>query len=384
MRGVRPEDLLSVLDFMYHGQASVAEAELERFLEVAEDLQVRGLLLNGDGDKRGEDDSHRDGGDMDTALDDDVNDLLAGLDGQPPPSKRVKQERREATSTSQPGFSITTANGGPPSASVQDRIRVKKEAGLSSLPSGISMEKVAEPTPGAPASNTDYTPPPGITLTRPGQAPAHSQAPTLGSRVMDPRQVYLHHTNTPASSAPSPSPIVRSPLPQPRPGAPSPQTGPLPPYPSPAPARPGLSPGPGARPLVSPVRPGLPPPQVSQLRGPATVEHPVLHIPERFSSPAAGLAAPGAGPSAASPGMLSSQGARPPAVPGAALPSPGMMGTMNQQMLSPQQQLLVTQQRQHQHQLQQLHQLRNSEGMFQVADPQRNNQKIFILKNVKK
>ena len=175
MRGVRPDDLLSLLDFMYHGEASVAEAELERFLEVAEDLQVRGLLLNGDGEKEA------DGGgqpqDMDTALDDDVNDLLAGLDGQPPPSKRVKQERREATRESAPQFSITTANGGQAPSSIQDRIRVKREAGLSSLPSGISMQKVAEPAPPVPASVSDYTPPPGITLTRPGQAPAPSTAP---------------------------------------------------------------------------------------------------------------------------------------------------------------------------------------------------------------
>lgn len=108
----------SLLDFMYHGQASVVEQELKRFLEVAEELQVRGLSLSGDGGDTVADTTGRrvSGGDLDTAVDDDVNDLLAGLDSdQAPPSKRVKQEKREVGSSDQqhhqqPGFSIRTAS----------------------------------------------------------------------------------------------------------------------------------------------------------------------------------------------------------------------------------------------------------------------------------
>ena len=60
----------------------MAEEELERFLEVAEDLQVRGLTLSGGGGGGHDGDQERrvSGGDLDTAVDDDVNDLLAGLD----------------------------------------------------------------------------------------------------------------------------------------------------------------------------------------------------------------------------------------------------------------------------------------------------------------
>ena len=430
MRGVSPEDLLALLDFMYHGEASVYETDLERFIDVAEDLQVRGLLINGDGEK------DNDGGgqpqDMDTALDDDVNDLLAGLDGQPPPSKRVKQERREARET-RPQFNITTANGGQAPSSVQDRIRVKREAGLSSLPSGISMQKVAEPAPAppAPVSASDYTPPPGITLTRPGQAPAPSTAPPPSPA--QPNIAALSSiTATPLSSlsprAPARPPtvsaalshVVRPPLQQPRPGVPSPLTAPRPAAPPPSYSasgpvrpvsspvtglRPGLPPPPGARPLMSPARPQQPlmsparpqqplmspvrpqqplmspvRPQQPQVRGQAPVEHPVLHLPENLSAaPGAGagvtMALPGAGPSAQ--GMFGSPGVRPPAGPGAV-----MMGQA-QQAMSPQQQLMMAQQQQlQQQQLQQLQQVGNVQGMLRFMDPQ--SKKIIIVKNVKK
>merc|ERR1712025_881752 len=43
MRGVRYSDLISVLDFMYHGEVSVAQEELNSFLSVAEELKVKGL-----------------------------------------------------------------------------------------------------------------------------------------------------------------------------------------------------------------------------------------------------------------------------------------------------------------------------------------------------
>merc|ERR1712098_558656 len=43
MRGVRYSDLIAVLDFMYHGEVSVAQEELNSFLSVAEELKVKGL-----------------------------------------------------------------------------------------------------------------------------------------------------------------------------------------------------------------------------------------------------------------------------------------------------------------------------------------------------
>jgi len=46
LKGVDFTDLQSVLNFMYHGEVNVAQEELNSFLAVAEDLQVKGLTQN--------------------------------------------------------------------------------------------------------------------------------------------------------------------------------------------------------------------------------------------------------------------------------------------------------------------------------------------------
>jgi len=43
LKGVKYTDLVSVLNFMYHGEVNVAQDELNSFLAVAEDLKVKGL-----------------------------------------------------------------------------------------------------------------------------------------------------------------------------------------------------------------------------------------------------------------------------------------------------------------------------------------------------
>ena len=129
LRGVRSEDLLSLLDFIYHGEASVAEADLDRFVEMAEEFQVRGLQgLYGDGETQSDAGQAKD---MDTAIDEDVNDVLAGLDGQSSPSKRVKQERHEARQSQLSQFSNVTANGDETPSSTPG-------ASMTSPPSGVS------------------------------------------------------------------------------------------------------------------------------------------------------------------------------------------------------------------------------------------------------
>merc|ERR1719449_338252 len=47
LKGVKYTDLQSVLNFMYHGEVNIAQDELNSFLAVAEDLQVKGLTQNG-------------------------------------------------------------------------------------------------------------------------------------------------------------------------------------------------------------------------------------------------------------------------------------------------------------------------------------------------
>ena len=56
LRGVKLHELESVLDFMYHGEVNVAQEDLNSFLAVAEDLQIKGLTQqqssSGSGAKR--------------------------------------------------------------------------------------------------------------------------------------------------------------------------------------------------------------------------------------------------------------------------------------------------------------------------------------------
>ena len=46
MRGVSSVNMQHILDFMYHGEVSIAQDHLNSFLSVAEDLQVKGLSQN--------------------------------------------------------------------------------------------------------------------------------------------------------------------------------------------------------------------------------------------------------------------------------------------------------------------------------------------------
>jgi len=43
MRGIKSTDLISVLDFMYHGQVNVYQDDLQDFLALAQELQLKGL-----------------------------------------------------------------------------------------------------------------------------------------------------------------------------------------------------------------------------------------------------------------------------------------------------------------------------------------------------
>jgi len=49
LKGVKYQELLSVLNFMYMGEVNVAQEELNSFLAVAEDLRVKGLTQNNSG-----------------------------------------------------------------------------------------------------------------------------------------------------------------------------------------------------------------------------------------------------------------------------------------------------------------------------------------------
>ena len=43
MRGMKSEDLVAILDFLYSGEANVYQENLDSFLVIAEELQLEGL-----------------------------------------------------------------------------------------------------------------------------------------------------------------------------------------------------------------------------------------------------------------------------------------------------------------------------------------------------
>jgi len=59
LKGVKYQELLSVLNFMYQGEVNVAQEELNSFLAVAEDLRVKGLTQSNSGSKSSTSPSHR-------------------------------------------------------------------------------------------------------------------------------------------------------------------------------------------------------------------------------------------------------------------------------------------------------------------------------------
>ena len=44
MRGLKSEDLVAILDFLYCGEANVYQENLDSFLAIAEELQLKGLM----------------------------------------------------------------------------------------------------------------------------------------------------------------------------------------------------------------------------------------------------------------------------------------------------------------------------------------------------
>ena len=52
MRGVKSEDLVALLDFLYRGEANVFQENLNTFLAIAEELEVKELMGSTDNDLR--------------------------------------------------------------------------------------------------------------------------------------------------------------------------------------------------------------------------------------------------------------------------------------------------------------------------------------------
>ena len=58
MRGLKSEDLVALVDFIYCGEANVYQENLDSFLAVAEELQLKGLMGSGS-EKEAEESNHK-------------------------------------------------------------------------------------------------------------------------------------------------------------------------------------------------------------------------------------------------------------------------------------------------------------------------------------
>ena len=51
MRGMKSDDLLAIVDFLYNGEANIFQENLDSFLAIAKELQLKGLMGKADGDE---------------------------------------------------------------------------------------------------------------------------------------------------------------------------------------------------------------------------------------------------------------------------------------------------------------------------------------------
>ena len=51
MRGVKTEDMVAIVDFLYYGEANVYQENIDAFLAIAEEPDLKGLTGNRNNDK---------------------------------------------------------------------------------------------------------------------------------------------------------------------------------------------------------------------------------------------------------------------------------------------------------------------------------------------
>ena len=59
MRGIKSEDLVAIIDFLYCGEANVFQENLDSFLAIAEELKLKGLMGNNDEEKKKEESNEK-------------------------------------------------------------------------------------------------------------------------------------------------------------------------------------------------------------------------------------------------------------------------------------------------------------------------------------
>ena len=92
MRGVKYEDLLGIVDFLYYGEANISQENLESFLAIADELQMDGLMKNGENEEEGQSDKE-----VEKFLEDDEEEKLYGSKSHEP--QQLSDSKTEASKT---------------------------------------------------------------------------------------------------------------------------------------------------------------------------------------------------------------------------------------------------------------------------------------------
>jgi len=132
LRGMKYSDLESVLNFMYHGEVNIAQEQLNSFLAVAEELRVKGLTQNQNGEPAGNNSKKR----ASSPTPGKSKTLPADPSG-PPPSKRSRPVP-------------------PPQPPVIDDDDIQEVVPVKSEPKELVTPSISTPSSGPSVSQSDY------------------------------------------------------------------------------------------------------------------------------------------------------------------------------------------------------------------------------------
>jgi len=132
LRGMKYSDLESVLNFMYHGEVNIAQEQLNSFLAVAEELRVKGLTQNQNGEPAGNNSKKR----ASSPTPGKSKPLPADPSG-PPPSKRSRPAP-------------------PPQPPVIDDDDIQEVVPVKSEPKELVTPSISVPSSGPSVPQSDY------------------------------------------------------------------------------------------------------------------------------------------------------------------------------------------------------------------------------------
>ena len=132
MRGVKSEDLVAIVDFLYNGEANVCQENLDSFLAVAEELQLKGLTGKSDGEKK------RDQGCSQTSGPKQVSNRVAKTDTFPETAKSKSSHQVSSDGVNERRVSMTDQNFTQDLSELDQQIKSLMEMSQNLAPGGKS------------------------------------------------------------------------------------------------------------------------------------------------------------------------------------------------------------------------------------------------------